>query len=250
MKKWIIRRGAGGSGGAPNLMLWLDAMLGKTGNPVSQWNDQGRLSNNAIQSTLGNRPADNSTYLTFDGGDFMTIADNSTLDSASDLTLYSRFSTISATNFMGLIDKYISGDSGYALFLNAAKRATTTIVLSKNEPSVVGTTILNDGVVRGVHSTIECTRKFTGKRFICDGEEPSVIKEGSIYYMFYSDWDGSQFNIYVRSDTSPYFENSSPTLLLSNLHYCSILTDGSTYRLTVTDIVNQNIILYTSSSTD
>lgn len=232
----------------PNYKLWLDANEGKTGNLVSQWDDQTSNDNNAIQATGANQPADNGTYLTFDGGDFMVVADSDSLDSYSTLNLYAKFNTSSGTNFMGLIDKWISATSGYALYLDASKQGTAVAVLSKYEISTNGATALNTGVTKELRATIECTRKFTNKQLICEGEEPEVIKEGNTYYMFYDRWDGAQYNIYLRSDTSPYFQNSTETLILSNFHYCSILKDGSTYRLVVTDNANQNFILYTSTT--
>lgn len=244
-----FRRG----GLASDLILWLNAEEGKTlvGSKVSQWDDQTSNANNAVQGTDANRPTDNTTYLTFDGGDFMTIADNSGLDFLQRLSLYSKFSTVSAVNFMGLIDKYDGGDgSGYALFLNASKIPSVTAGFTKTSVTLAADTVVNDGITHEVFGSIECSRKFTNKQFICNGEEPSILKEGGVYYMFYDRYDAGTPNIYVRSSTSPTLEDSTETLLISNRRYCTILKDGSTYRLTVCDANAENIILYTSSTVD
>jgi hypothetical protein len=68
-----------------NLALWLDATdsstITESSGAVSQWNDKSGNSNNAVQATLGSRPAlttnalNGKSVLTFDGtDDFMTVA--------------------------------------------------------------------------------------------------------------------------------------------------------------------------------
>lgn len=246
----VFRRGGGGL--PSDLILWLNAEEGKTlvGSKVSQWNDQTSNNNDAVQGTDANRPTDNTTYLTFDGDDNMSIPDNASLDIKSKLSLYSKFLTSSVTAFMGLLDKYLGAGSGYMLYLNASVIPVISAYFSKTNVDVAALSSVSDGLQHEVLATIDCSRKFTNKQFLFDGEEPEVIKDGSTYYCFYDRWDGSQYNIYRRSSTSPYFEDSVETLVLSNLHYPSIYFDGTEYRLVVTDNANQNFLLYTSATID
>jgi len=230
-----------------DLILWLDANTGKTGNPISQWNDRSQYVNNATQSTVGLRPADNTTYVTF-ASDAMTCISNTSLNLTHALTYYAKMRTTSITNFLGLIDKFVNASGGAALFLDTSKRAAITAQFSKTTVSLSGTTAVNDNNIYDIHGTVNCSKKWINKRYICDGEEPSILKEGNTYYMFYDRWDGAQYNIYYRSDTSPYFENSSEILLISNVGYCQVWKDGATYRMVCTDNASHNILLYTSAT--
>lgn len=232
------------------IILWLDATLGKTGNPISTWADQTSNANDGVQAVAGARPTDNATFVYFAGDDNMDCGNNASLSPTSKLTLYAKIQTSSGTIFMGLFDKYVGSTSGYVLFLNGSQVPSVSAQCLKTAISVTASTAVNDNTIRKVHATIECTRKFSNKQLICNGRQPQIYKEGATYYLFYDRWDGSQDNIYVRSSTSYDFSGSSETLLISNRHYCSILKDGSTYRLVVADAANQNLILYTSAAVD
>lgn len=234
------------------LVLWLDALLKKTiATGVSVWGDNSPMGNNTDQSTPANQPVDNTTFLTFDGTDHLIAPTTASLDVKDNLTLFTRFKTSATTNFMGLIDKYIGSTSGYALFLDSSKRATTAYYLQKaGAKTFSGTTVLNNGAIHKVHATIECTRKFRNKRLICNGTEPEVIKIGDTYHMFYGRLQTGVWNIYHRSSTSPYFEGSTETFIVANALYCCVLLDGGTFNLVTTDIANSNFLLYTSTTVD
>ena len=230
-----------------NAVLWLDAALGKTGNPVSQWDDQSDNNNDVTQGTLADRPTDNTTHLTFDGTDNMSKVNNSTFDLKKSLTLYARFSTLSAVTFQGLIDKWVNVSGGYMLFLNGTIRGSISAYFRKTSVNLTTTTVLSGGVVRGLHATIDCTRKFFGKQYLFDGELPSLLKEGSEYWCYFDKWNGSSFDVYRRTGTS-LATLTDETLILAGHQYARVTKLGSTYRMLVCASGNLTALkLYTSS---
>lgn len=232
--------------------LWLNANIGKTtsGGLVSQWNDQSGNSNNAVQATDINKPTDGTTYLIFDGNDNMSCGSGNTLNITDKITLYTKFVTSAATNFMGFIDKYIGSTSGYLLYLNASKKPVIAAKCSKFEPTLVGNTVCNDGILKTVTGTIECTRKFFNKQWTgIYGELPCIIKSGSEYWLYYDWFDGVNYNIYKRVGTSPNPSTfGSATLVLANHIYARVTKVGSTYRMYVSAQADlTQLKLYTSS---
>lgn len=263
MWKWpaispFFKKRTPGAAPEPALILVdLQGAVGKvvSGGFVSQWQDQSGNANNANQSTVSARPSDNSTYLGFDGNDNMIITDNTALNIKSRLTIIADIETSSAVAFAGVVDKYDGGlGRGYATFLSGTGKYSLTAALSKANIAAASVTSVNDGVRREIKTTVELSRKFKNKQYSFDGEEPKIIKVGSTYYVFYSRYDGSTFNIYRRSGSVVALNdsNSTETLVLAGFHYCSIMQDpnSSDYRLVVTDLDNENFILYTSATID
>lgn len=216
--------------GALTPILRLFSTLGKTGNPISLWADQSGNNNNAVTGIGG--VIDNNTFLTFDGASNLNSGNNAILTVKDKLTMYAKFRTTSATNFMGFFDKWISNTGGYVLGLSSTKTIQTVTEFSKTSSALIGTNVLNDGVIRKIFSTVNCTRKFFNKQYLFDGELPNFLKVGNEYWVYYDKYNGTNFDVFLKKGTTPtnFYSN---TLILSGYQYARVTIINGVYRMFV-----------------
>lgn len=201
------------------------------------------------QGTGANKPTLSGSGVIFDGGDFMSCAD--VLDTPDKLTIEAKCALNTSVQFAGIVEKQVSGTGGYALCSSSSGtgfKPYFTTQLSKTTLNAIGTTTLTGGRMRTIKCQALFSRAWTNKQLLFNGEEPEVIKVGDTYYMYYDKYNGTTYDVYVRSSTDPLFTGSSETLLVAGAQYPCIYKDGNTYRLIVTTGTSTNFVQYSSTS--
>ena len=144
--------------GVEGLNLWLDAAdsstITESGGAVSQVDDKSGKGNNVTQGTGANQPTTNATTINgknvidFDANDFLSVADNATLDFDSG-TGFSIFLVVNATGY---------SDQGSTLNAYISKGAASLVTNTYNIQTNVGNKAIfqsgNNEIIQNESTTI------------------------------------------------------------------------------------------------
>ncbi len=182
-------------------VLWLKADAGvvTSGVAVTSWQDQSGQGNHATQGTAGNQPTyvasglNGEPVVRFDGGsaDFMTVADDSSLDNTAGLTI---FAVVTPSNLNGSPRAILSKRAGnnnnhsYAQFFYTGDTLWTDIV--NNNDRFISTTVFTNG------NTYVTELLYDGSQPVA-GDRVDVAVDGA------HDKDGAETSTSIPDYTSP-----------------------------------------------